>query len=767
MCEWILYILAGLTIKAKAFLSGQREGKAVMYQPGAFPHGAIGPVQFLWQAPPPATQKVDGTSTGVAVNGTQQSKATDTSSKLWVWCHPAVHNTVLEEIKRTAESFNSECSKVQAGEGLTEGTATTNAGAITVESLKLDLVRFRLIGPRSQALLVETLKPILTFDDGDASSSSESASPNPSIPSPPVWWKGDLQQHIVDHSNLLSQIFHSIKSASSPAHVCKGTVIGMTVLDPRLFTPSKRTDKVSAYYPKKKNGYLLQRVVHEKRTRKQRDSDLDSDSDSCMESEWEGSGVDGDTSEMEEGGQFEDGDLIPMALEPASDGQGSSSSSHQQVQSQVQASSLQSSSQDLPQNIAFSPIWDKNVRDVVSKGKISDHILNLQRLKQLIRPSQQDLQRKASRIPILLVQQSFGSDCASGWDLILPANWGMAFWVSLVYRGARACGMKELQKCSLEAQAIHFPSDYPDTSAGQQYCNEQRQLLEAKYRRTPPDKRRSYGKLLIRQPFCCPWGEVVAAWSQGTSIERVLPPEPQVVKNDQVAELHTPSKRIKLSSGYESPELFESHEQTEMQDSLEEGPRSRKRHIRSLATNTQVVSAQAPSMFYVLRSRDPLNCVHHFVEYLFSKKRTSEQVRSFTFSLESGLSMEASRFFSASMQQFQIDEHLCNHSSSLLAVRFETTQRGTITDRATISLPSAKDLQLFTSSAGSEKRARSGPKEELNQRGMTVVDGETIFIGVSSLSRKEVKEVKRKRLERIRCANDKKKKNGECGGRLC
>lgn len=733
-----------------------------MYRSGAYPHGAIGPVHFLWQAPPPVTHQKDGTSAGTAGSDTQWSKGV--RSKLWVWCHPAIHDNVLEEIGEAAKSFNSECTEVQAGESLTDSaaTATTEIGAIIVESLKLDLLRFRLIGPRSQALLMETLKPVLTFDEGNAPSSSESATPKSSIPSPLVWWGGDLQQHMVAHSNLLSQTFHSIKSAPSPAHVCKGAVIGMTVLDPRLFTPSKRTDKVSAYYPKKKNGYLLQRLGHEKRRiRKQIDSDLDSDSDSCTESELEseldGSGVDGDTSEMEEGGLAEDGDLIPVALEPASDGQGSFSSGHQ-VQAH-QASSIQSSSQDLPRDIAFSPIWDPNIRKIVSGSKIPEHVLNLQRSKQLVRPNQQDLQRKASRIPILLVQQSFGSDQASGWDLILPANWGMAFWVSLVYHGARACGMKELQKCSLEAQALHFPADYPDTPAGQRYSDEQRQLFEAKYLRAPPDKRRNYGKLLIRQPFCCPWGDVVSMWSQGTSIERVLPPEPQVVKTDLETRLHAPSrKRIKLSSGHGSPELFESHEETETQVSLEEGSRPRKRSLSSLAADSKVVSSHPPPTFYVLRARDPLTCIHHFIEYLFSKKKSSKQVHSFTFSMESGLSMEASRFFSASMQQFQIDEHLSSHPSALLAIKFETTQRGTITDRATISLPSVQDLRLFTSSAGGERRPRSGPKEALNQRGLTVVDGETIIIGVSSLSRKEMKEVKRKRLDRVKRANNKKKK---------
>ena len=727
----------------------------MMYRPDAYPNGAIGPVQFLWQAPPPSQNDAISTSgNGSAL----QSNASH--RKLWVWCHPAIQDTVLEEIKRAAESFNLKSSQVQSGEGSTEdGAATLKTAAVIVESLKLDLVRFRLIGPRSHALLMETLKPVFTFDEEDASSSGSATPCHSSGSSTSVWWRGDLQQHVEAHSSLLSQTLCFIKPASSPAQVCKGAVVGMTVLDPRLFTPSKKTDSVSAYYPKKKNGYLLRRVVHEKRDKKQYESDMDSDSNSCAESEWDESGVDGDTSDVEEGGWFEeDDDQIPAALESLSDGC-SSPTGHQQAHVQAQVSSLQPPNQDLPKDIAFSPIWDPNVRDIVAKSKLPDHALNSQRSKQLTRPNQQDLRRNASRIPILLVQQLFGSTHTSGWDLILPANWGMAFWVSLVYRGARACGMRELQKCSLESQALHFPADYPDTSASRQYSDEQRQLLEAKYLRFPPDKRRNYGKLLIGQPFCCPWGEVVAAWNRGTPLPHTKPQD--VDKNDQMIERHTPSKRMKLSSGRESPELFESHLETESQESVEdEGPRRRKQNLGGLTMNSDILPPPVLSTFYVLRSRDPLNCMQHFIEYLFSKKKTLEKAHSFTFSLESGLSMEASRFFLASMQQFQINEHLHRHSLALLTVRFETTQRGTIADRATISLPHAKDLQLFASSTGSE-RACSGPREELNQRGMTVVDGKTISIGVSSLSRKEVKEVKRKRLDKSKHMS-KKKKNGEC-----
>ena len=612
-----------------------------------------------------------------------------------------------------------------------------------MESYKVDLVRFRLIGPRSHALLVETLKPVLTFDEGVEKNEAANSKPGlPEVPVsiPPGWWKGDLRQHMLAHSNLLSRTLHCVKSASSPAQVCKGSVLGMTVFDPRLFTPSKRTDKVSKYYPKKKNGYLLQ-----SRSRNwDREEGLDSDSNSCMESDDERE-VDSDGSEMEEGQC--DLEELHVELEQTSTGDFQpSSSSSQQVSS---PNGFQSTSLDFPPDVAFSPIWDSNIRDVVSRSKVPDHLLNLQRSKQLVRPSEEDLQSKSSRIPVLLVHQSLGPDQRSGWDLILPSNWGMAFWVSFIYHGARACGMRELKKCSLEAQTLHFPADYPDTVACQQYSSEQRQQLEAKYQRCPPDKRRNYGKLLIRQPFCCPWSDIVSAWSQDSTIKRILPP-PQIVNKDQVTELHTPSKRMKLSSNHESV-LRGSNLDTETQDILEEeAPRPRKRSLGNV-----VATHEVPPTWYVLRSHDILSCLHHFIGCIFSNKKTRGRcVPGFNFASDS---VEDSRFFLTSLRQFQIDEHLQSCPSALLAVKFETNQRGTITDRATISLPTAKDLQLYAAGVGNS-RAYSGPKEELNQRGLTVVDRERIFIGISSLSRKEMKEVKRKRAKR----RSDKQMNSEC-----
>lgn len=64
--------------------------------------------------------------------------------------------------------------------------------------------------------------------------------------------------------------------------------------------------------------------------------------------------------------------------------------------------------------------------------------LNSRRSKLLVPGSYLDLGPQESKIPILLVQQPgkiAGEDrlgWGSGWDILLPKGWGMAFWLPLV-----------------------------------------------------------------------------------------------------------------------------------------------------------------------------------------------------------------------------------------------------------------------------------------------------------------------------------------------
>lgn len=107
----------------------------------------------------------------------------------------------------------------------------------------------------------------------------------------------------------------------------------------------------------------------------------------------------------------------------------------------------------------------------------------------------------------------------SSWDLILPAGWSMAFWVSLIYQGARAGGLRELENLSTEQSSLHFPSDYPDSEAGKKVEQVKFKDLSDSYNRKPPAKRPNFIKLGIMLPFQFPWQQLIEEWNKGDNQE--------------------------------------------------------------------------------------------------------------------------------------------------------------------------------------------------------------------------------------------------------
>ena len=91
------------------------------------------------------------------------------------------------------------------------------------------------------------------------------------------------------------------------------------------------------------------------------------------------------------------------------------------------------------------------------------------------------------------------------YDVILPAGWGMAFWIAMIYRGARVGGLKEMESYEREKKKLHFPEDYPDTPAAMETRLAVKKHLFEQYNRKPKAKRPNYVKLGIPDPFCCPW----------------------------------------------------------------------------------------------------------------------------------------------------------------------------------------------------------------------------------------------------------------------
>jgi len=156
----------------------------------------------------------------------------------------------------------------------------------------------------------------------------------------------------------------------------------------------------------------------------------------------------------------------------------------------------------------------------------------------LLAGSVPDLGCQESRVPLLLIQNpGYQSHCAlhstprqqdagpgagfgSGWDLILPAGWSMAFWMSLVYRGAKAVGLREQRSLAFEAGQLTCPDSCPDTPSGAKINLSRAAELRLAYNRRPPAKRCNYDKMGVSMPFHCPWLELVQGWMLNCEVSK-------------------------------------------------------------------------------------------------------------------------------------------------------------------------------------------------------------------------------------------------------
>lgn len=276
---------------AKYYLNGMREGNVMLYKFDQFPLGAISPVSFLWRQMRSKTETTTTTKNvqysdrqgseqqSVEIDVTTQDHTSveagcrilekEANSQLWVWSHPASFDSVFDAITeacksvgRTSIERDSKVSDVvdkdsvvntdRPGEG-TDSTQLVNGvdqSELKVTSLRHDLLRLRLTGPQSHVLLTSTLKlstdlkhkhsenktsmHVFTSHKASTSVINDEGVNNSSS----KWW----QKALDDPSDSLAQsaLWDKLKKASSPAVLPLRCVIGLTVLDPRLYLPGKK-----------------------------------------------------------------------------------------------------------------------------------------------------------------------------------------------------------------------------------------------------------------------------------------------------------------------------------------------------------------------------------------------------------------------------------------------------------------------------------------------------------------------------------------------
>ncbi|XP_036395476.1 ribonucleases P/MRP protein subunit POP1 [Megalops cyprinoides] len=248
----------GPTFATALCLSGRRQGSAVLYRADRYPTQPLGPVLFLWR---PRSEH-------------------STHRQLWIWAHPTMKQDLLPELqavcqctvavvppapvahpaaepdpapapgptetagkeqpegrKRKRAGEESEVAvpvKKILGDGTRSPTTPvswkSNSTEIVIRDLTMEIVRYRLIGPLSHSVLTDTLAPA---SECEAASKTETSC---------FWWP----EHCKEEGNMSlhreqANVFQLLKGVFSTAEIPAGSVLGLTVDDPRLTLPAKRT----------------------------------------------------------------------------------------------------------------------------------------------------------------------------------------------------------------------------------------------------------------------------------------------------------------------------------------------------------------------------------------------------------------------------------------------------------------------------------------------------------------------------------------------
>uniref|UniRef100_A0A182STI4 Uncharacterized protein n=1 Tax=Anopheles maculatus TaxID=74869 RepID=A0A182STI4_9DIPT len=186
---------------------------------------------------------------------------------------------------------------------------------------------------------------------------------------------------------------------------------------------------------------------------------------------------------------------------------------------------------------SFSPLWDGTIRKRISVEMKTTHELNQIRSVESLVPGELCAsETHLQPLPILLLQTPGSQEAdykrlgyGSGWDVIVPAGYGLAVWHSLVMWGAKAVGQQELNMIALESGCDR--SGVPDTLLGRDEAAHKHTEALSRYFRRPNNKRVNYTKLAIVSPFRCPWTQLVREWHTTPD----APERPFFVLRDQEA----------------------------------------------------------------------------------------------------------------------------------------------------------------------------------------------------------------------------------------
>lgn len=172
----------------------------------------------------------------------------------------------------------------------------------------------------------------------------------------------------------------------------------------------------------------------------------------------------------------------------------------------------------VPEVIAKTGFWSKDLRDDVTKGMMTTgELCKLRSSNQLVPGIASSFEKDLQPVPLLLVQRPGSKSqegkrlgLGNGWDVVVPAGYGMSVWLSLIRCGAKSGGWREVETITNEMGSDLF---LPDTVSGIKESERHLKLKRNEYFRRPPNKRTNFKKMGITSPFVCPFNQLVSEWN--------------------------------------------------------------------------------------------------------------------------------------------------------------------------------------------------------------------------------------------------------------
>lgn len=464
-------------LKSPEVLQGKRWMSLVLFKKHKKPYGALGSVDILWHPKP----------------GHDQDNKESENSKLWLWVHPSAHSQVVNlliEAYNFKKKLGEADSVIQMNDQETKLLEVSKEGDSPMEIEEVNEV------PKSESKDTEVPAG---FSNNDDTSFNKIEGEKNKVKENLHSTKKNVNQSKVAKKNIP---FERTPKYNSPDSSVKMTLLKDTINRFRITGPQSYNVIKTALYPadvtlREKDEANDQPWWHQYYS--------DEDQQKIYKHQ------------LETWKSFSSCPPPPHTVLPMTIRDPRITLPHKKLPLKTSDpdTNVQVETSDWP---VESPFFDIRLRDEVTLTKEEDSIINKKRSKMLVPGERATEHPEEAKLPILLMSRppTHSAGHGAGWDILIPSGWAMNVWMSLIFCGGVAIGLKESLTLVMEALTPLPPFLMPDTPSGEIYSTEEGQEREEEYFKRPPGARHNFIKLGVQNPFSAPWRRLISNWKDGT-----------------------------------------------------------------------------------------------------------------------------------------------------------------------------------------------------------------------------------------------------------